>query len=166
MASIQSNLPEIRKVLSDLADTLRPSRKRSGSGSGRSIGNEFLDLTAVLIEHRTIVEQRDPDDMPLAPLSPVTIGRKVRLGYPTTIGIETHHMLDLDQIKGQQQVTANTAEMTYGLDEEARDKAGRFTEGNSHQPERPFFDLGRSGEQLLDDYIEDVVIAEQIRTLS
>jgi hypothetical protein len=163
MAAIQSNFSEISSLLDGLADTLRPSRKPAGSL--RSIGAEILDITAVAIEARTVTGQMDPGGEPLKKLRPYTIARKIRLGYPLTIGIETHKMLDIAEIRGDQSVSDSEATMDYGLDDETRMKAEMFQEGGPYQKPREFFDLGSDGEKLIDEYIENEIIPAQIKAL-
>src|ERR1700733_9486306 len=115
MASVTSNLGEIKRTLHQLGDTMNLRRRPGGE---RRIGDQLLDVVAVAIEVRTVGLQQDPNNAPLAPLQPRTIARKIRLGLPLNIGIETFQMLDLDQVRGEQVVTSHTASMTYGTNEE------------------------------------------------
>lgn len=164
MASITSNLPEIRRNLNDLGQIMN-LRRRPG-GAQRRIGDEILDVVAVAIEVRTIKQQLDPSGAPLAPLKPRTIARKIRLGFPLKIGIETHRMLDLDEIRGDQIVTSSTASMTYGHEDEEKQKAEWFQDpSNPNQAPREFYDVGKDGEKLIDNYINDEVIDRQIKVL-
>jgi hypothetical protein len=163
MASIQSNLFEIRQNLNELGQCM--NLRRRPKGSSRRVGDELLDIVAVAIEQRTRQRQQDPSGRTLAKLRPATIARKLRLGYPLTIGVETGEMLDLEQIRGEQVITADSATMTYGLDAETRAKADRFQEGNARQAPREFYDVGREGERLVDAYVEDEIIAPYLRDL-
>jgi hypothetical protein len=163
MSSIQSNFRDIARNIADLGDTLNLRRRLKGAS--RRVGDDLLDVTAVAIERRTVVEQRGPDGAPLAPLRPATIARKIAGGFPLTIGIQTYEMLDLDQVRGEQVVTDTTAQMTYGTKDTARAKAEKFQEGGTNQSPRFFYDLGREGEELIDGYIEDEVIAPYLDDL-
>lgn len=164
MARVTSNLPEIRRVLAELGQILNFRRRLAGSG--RRIGEEILDVIAVAIEERTIRRQQDPSGRPLARLRPRTVARKVRLGYPLTIGVERHEMLNLDEIRGDQVVTDKVASMTYGHEPSQRAKAEWFQDpSNPNQADRPFYDVGKDGEKLVDSYIEDEVIERRIKEL-
>lgn len=164
MARVTSNLPEIRRSLAELGQIL--NLRRRPAGSGRRIGEEILDLVALVIEERTIGRQQDPMGRPLSPLRPRTLARKRRLGYPSTIGVEQHKMLDLNEIIGDQVVTDKVAAMTYGHTSDQRAKAEWFQDpSNPNQADRPFYDVGKDGEKLVDAYIEDEVIERRIKEL-
>lgn len=164
MASISSNLPEIRGKLDALADTMRFDRKPKSSR--RSVGAQLLAVTAGIVEARTVQGQLEPDGSRLARLKPSTLRRKAEQGFPSTISVETGQMMSMEQVMGEQEVTPRSAAMTYGTGPEARAKAASFTEGHPpYQEPRPFYDLGRTGEQSLDDYIRQEIIDAQISEL-
>lgn len=164
MARVTSNLPEIRRTIAELGQIMNFRRRQASSG--RRVGEEILDVVALVIDDRTINKQQDPSGKPLARLKPRTLARKRRLGYPSTIGVEEHKMLDLDQISGERVVTDKVASMTYGRTADQRAKAEWFQDpSNPNQAPREFYDVGKDGEKLVDRYIDEEVIQRRIKEL-
>lgn len=149
MAAIVSNRSQVSRALHILANSLN-LRNRSPLGN-RRLGDELVDAAAAAIRERSVTKQADPSGNPWKRLSPRYLRRKLRQGYPATIGVRTGEMLDPEQVRGRTVVTANAAAMTAGLDAETQQKAEWFQEGGArNRPARPFYDLGREGEAAAD----------------
>lgn len=157
MATITSNRIQVSKALLGLSQAF--SLRRPIAGSKRRLGEELIDTAAGAIVNRTVGKQQDPDGSPLARLRPRTIERKRRLGYDTRILIETHTMLDFEQVRGKTSITANAATMQAGLDEETQAKAEYAHEGAANRAKRPFYDLGKDGEAATDVLFHEVIDA-------
>lgn len=162
MASVSTNLPEIKSALRGLEDILSLSRPYR---SGR-LGDEVADLIAVGIQTRTIDEQQGPGGDPLAPLSPRTVARKLRKGFPATIGVETGEMLEIQQVRGMVAIGSGEMVMEAGLSQAVKDKVAFFSEGDpkNNRPARRFYELDEEIEAQLDDLFEEVA-DERLREL-
>jgi hypothetical protein len=161
MPTFSSNRKDVVQAIRELADTMRFGRKPGGSRE--TVGKQILDCTAAIIETRTINEQRDPEGNPLARLKPYTLEQKAKKGYPATISVMTGEMTSTVELRGKQQVGDSTASMAQGTNPQSQAKAGWFTEGGDNQEPRPFYDLGSTGEPLLEGYIEREIIEPHIR---
>lgn len=162
MASIRSNGVAFKKAMIGLGAALKLDRPYRG-GKGQIFGadklaDQFAAVTATAIAIRTEYQQLDPQGRPLASLKSSTLARKHTLGYPTTIGVETHEMLSMEQLEGTRKVTSNELDIEYGTNDEARRKADEFTTGgHGAYDERPFFDLGTNGEHDIRELVENVL---------
>ena len=154
MATLISNRIQVSKALLGLA-TAFSLRKRRPGGQKR-LGEELVDTAAVAIEDRSVNRQVDPSGNPWAALRPFTIRRKAALGHDLRINIETHEMLDMEQIRGNVSITEHEAIMRAGLDDETRQKVEWAQEGGPNRPARPFYDLGPDGEAAVDVLCEEV----------
>ena len=148
MASLVSNKIQVSKALFGLSQTF--SLRRRLAGGQYRLGDKLVDTAAVAIEARTVGRQQDPDGNPLAPLKPSTLRRKAAGGFDLRILIETHEMLDLEQIRGQVALTENSAVMIEGLDAETKQKAEWAAEGAPNRRPRPHYELGKDGEKAVD----------------
>lgn len=157
---ISSNLPEIRRALFGLGQTLNCRRK---IGKGR-VGDAILARVAEEIVHRSLSKQTDPGGKPWRRLSPSYLAWKIGRGYDPRKNVMTGEMLSYEEVLGETLVTDKVAAMTYGLDDFNRRKAEGAEEGGPGRPARPFYDAGKSGLDGVDEVI-DAVIDEQIRTL-
>lgn len=167
----RSNLKEVQGCVSKLAtETFNCRRPRTGR---RSIGKGLVEVIAGLIRYRTVELQRDENGRPLRSLKLSYLRRKLREGYPATISIRTGEMMELEQLMGKDTITKYSVSMEYGLDEEMQLEMQWFTEGfkgpdklgrMQNRPPRPIFDLGKDGERVVMDYLDDVA-AEYIRFL-
>lgn len=155
MATVTSNRIQVAKALLGLGTTF--SLRRRWRGGKNRLGDDLIDAAAVAITERTVRGQADPGGRPLVRLKPRTVRRKARLGLDTRILIETHEMLDLQQVRGQTSVTSDTAVMRAGLDEETRAKVEFAHEGGPNRPPRPFYDLGKEGQAAADVLFMEVV---------
>ena len=155
MASILSNRPQVSKALSGLSQTF--NLRHPIAGGQRCLGDELVDTAAVAIEARTVGHQQDPDGNPLAPLKESTKRRKARLGFDPRILIETHEMLDLEQIRGEVNLTENSAVMIEGRDAETKQKAEWAADGSPNRLPRPFYELGADGEKAVDVLLTETV---------
>lgn len=154
MASITSNRAACQRALFGLSQAL--NLRRRPKGRNKRLGDELVDTVAGAIEERSVGRQVDPDGRPWRPLKARTIERKRRLGYDLRINIETHEMLDFQQVRGVVAITSHTAVMTAGLDEETRLKVEYAQEGGPNRPRRPFYDLGTDGERAVGVLVEEV----------
>jgi hypothetical protein len=155
MAGIRSNHEEVAAGIKAIAQ----SWDFRGRGRFKTLGQDALDVVAQGIYDRTVLDQTDPDGVPLAPLKPRTLARKRRKGYPDTIGVETGHMLDYRQLQGRRAIERRTASVEYGQDAIAEQEAEWFQEGSKtkNRPPRPFMDLDDRIEGELDDLFEEVL---------
>ena len=111
--SIISNFDQaIAAVLKGLGNSLNLARSRRGNAR---LGDQFADIIASGIQERTITQQKGGEGMPLAPLKSRTLARKRRLGFPSTIGVETGEMLSIEQVRGQVAFSEDTLVMIDGL---------------------------------------------------
>lgn len=154
MAAITSNRIQVVKALFGLSTAY--SLRRRMAGGNRRLGDELIDVGTAAIEDRSVNRQVDSTGQPWKPLRPRTIARKRRLGYDLRINIETHEMLDPEQIRGQTHVTEHEATMRAGLDPETQFKVERAQEGGPNRPARPFYDLGEDGEAKCDELLTGV----------
>lgn len=114
-----------------------------GVGRDGRLSGDVQKVIAQVIVDRTINRREDASNAPLAPLKPATIARKLRLGFPETILVETGHMLAEEQLLGELAVDENHAiEIAYGKDEYAELKAEWAHIGGPNRPERTFFAIG------------------------
>ena len=154
MASILSNRVQVVKALLGLSTAF--SLRRRPAGGNKRLGDELIDVATAAIEDRTVNRQQDWAGQPLAPLKARTRERKARLGFDPRILIETHEMLDPEQIRGQTHVTEHEATMRAGLDDETRMKVEAAHEGAPNRRKRPFYDLGPNGEEAVDTLCGEV----------
>lgn len=162
MATFRSNFDsDIRPAVVALRETWNLRRKPAGSAV--SLGESLIDAVALAVEQRTVQEQKTPTLGRLKPLSPKYLARKIRQGYSSRIGVRTGRMLDINEIKGETYVGRSVAVMTFGRDEDERQKAEWFTEGSSRQnrPARPFYEIGPGVIREINAVIDDA--AEQQR---
>lgn len=83
--------------------------------------------------------EHSPDGSPWAPLSDRYDEWK-SFQYPgNPISLLHGIMDDPRQVAGEVQATARRAVVTYGTSDRARQEAAWFSEGNAHQPPRPFW---------------------------
>ncbi len=160
MAKILSNRIQVSKALLGLGQAF--SLRRPIGNGNRRLGDELIDTAAGAIVDRTVTRQLDDLGRPLRPLKRRTIERKARAGLDTRILIETHEMLDFGQVRGKTAITANTATMQAGLDDETQRKVEYAHEGGPNRPKRPFYDLGPNGERATDELFHEVV-ADAVR---
>ena len=162
MASVSSNLPAVTRGLHALGDAFNLRRRLRG---GARLGEEFLASGALAIEDRTVRRQEDPRNDPLPPLKERTIARKRRLGLDTRILIETHAMLDPENVAGRSYVRANEAGMAAGVGIEEQWKVEFAEEGGPGRPPRHFFDLGKDGvaaaDAVADEAADDAIRAAE-----
>lgn len=106
------------------------------------LGPELMDIAAEEVA-AAMDRQEDPDGSPWAPLAPRTAA--AHHGQP--IGERTGLMKSPDQLAGERHVSAESAEMTYGITPAAKVEAIKFTFGGlvtgTNQPPRPFYGLTR-----------------------
>ena len=136
------------KALFGLSQTF--SLRRRLAGGQYRLGDQLVDTAAAAIEARTVGRQQDADGNPLAPLKPSTLRRKAAAGFDLRILIETHKLLEVEQIRGQVHLTENSAIMVAGADEETKQKAEWAAEGAPNRRPRPFYELGADGEKAVD----------------
>lgn len=154
MATITSNKPAVAKALFGLSQTFNLRRKPRGGK--KRVGDELIDTAAGAIEDRSVNKQLRPGGGHWAPLKESTKERKARLGLDPRINIETHEMLDLEQIRGRTVVTSAVAVMAAGLDEATQAKVEFAEEGGPNRPARPFYDLGDDGEKAVDTLCNEI----------
>lgn len=127
-------------------------------GRAGSLGKDLLTDAAVGIRDHAIGEQAAPDGTPWEANRGKYGERKEAAGLPVGVGLRSkaanddRRMLSLEQVKGRQEITPDSATMTYGTDDRAMRVAGWFTVGGSgsggiepsgtaDQPGRPFYAL-------------------------
>jgi hypothetical protein len=130
--------------------------RRRPRNSSVTIGESLIDAVAVTVQHRTVDEQKTPTLGPLKALSPRYLARKVRQGYSSRIGVRTGRMLDVNEVKGETYVGRSVAVMTFGREEEIKQRAEFFQERG-----RPFYELGPREEKAVAAVIDET--AEQQR---
>lgn len=146
MPSVTSNLPAYGASLYRVADALRLTRN--------GLGDDVIDAATDAIVERTVNRQEQPDGERLAKLKPSTVKRKARLGLDPRILVEHHVMLDRKQVRGETAVTATSASMTAGLDDETKAKVDYAHAGSDNREKRPFYDPGADGEAAVDRVFE------------
>lgn len=164
MARSESNSPAVIRAVAGLADALNLRRRTE---MGQRLGDELIDTAALVIEDRTVNRQQDSRGRQLKPLKHRTVKRKREAGLDPRILVETHTMLDIDQIRGRTSVTANTAVTLAGIDEETQKKVEWAEEGDMRptkeggpiRAKRPFEDLGKDGEAAIDSVIDETIDA-------
>jgi len=159
MAAVTSNLAAVSRGLHALGDAFNLRRRLRG---GARLGEEFLASGALAIEDRTVRRQEGADGGPLPPLKARTIARKRRLGLDTRILIETHKMLDPQNVAGRSYVRADEAGMAAGVGIEEQYKTEWAEEGGPGRPPRHWFDLGKDGE-LAADAVADEAADDAVR---
>lgn len=119
-----------------IADFGRIARVFDFTANG--LGEEAAERNAAAI-FEYMDAQTGPDNNPWQPLSDAYA--KWKSGqFPGQPMSDLHHnMKDPSQLKGVVDVTADGVKQTYGLDDQARTEAVWFSEGNSRQPPRPFY---------------------------
>jgi hypothetical protein len=161
MAQVRSNLAEVRSSLSGLASAFSLARYRS---SGKSLGEEALDLIARNIQERSLGEQAAPDNTRWAENKEPYASSRKKAGKQ--VGVLTGKMLSLPEIQGIQTIDPDAASMTYGRTPEAQQEAEWFQdpkEGRSQKP-REFYEFDERGERDL-DALFDGAAEERIREL-
>lgn len=148
---------DTRKILADLKRHLTFADLTQG-GTGDDLCKAFTDGVAATIER-----QETPDGTKWADLSPAYEEYKSKRFPGQPIGKAHVLMADPVQIAGDVIVLDDAAMVTYGTDQDARDEAEHFQEGNpsGNQPPRPFWgftsDSTAAVEKVLDDRFKDVV---------
>lgn len=105
-----------------------------------NLGSDLLDLAAEDVLE-TMDRQEDPDGLPWIPLSDAYEEWK-SLHFPAQpMAVLFGLMKTREQVRGFRVIGVDRAEMTYGLDDQVRNEAEWFQEGNTHQPPRPFYAL-------------------------
>lgn len=150
MASIRSNFPEVAEAIRRLPRAFVLTRSHRG---GRSLGEAALDLIAQRIQERALGEQTTPDDVAWKPNAPGYAASAAKAGKP--IGVLHGRMLDTTQLRGVREIEESSADMTYGVDDEARQEMEWFSEGNGRgQPAREVYGFDEKDEAALDDFFE------------
>jgi hypothetical protein len=135
-----------------------------------NVGEEVCDIIAeeILV---CMDAQVSPDGTPWEPLS-IAYEYWKNKHYPgEPMAVLEGHMKTLEQLKGTRIIAGaggSEMQMTYGIDELARDLAEWFQEGNqggggflggitSHgQPPRPFYSISQPAMDRIDAYLDDV----------
>jgi len=126
-------------------------------GRQQSLGRDCLAHAVQGILDDTLAGQKSPDGTPLAANRGVYGERKAKAGLPVGIGLRGKkkagdRMLSEVEVRGEQDITPDTASMKYGRSDAARKKGQWFTAGGTAtagcepsgtkgQPPRPFYGL-------------------------
>lgn len=124
-------------------------------GRYKKLGEDIADAIAQGELDRTVNDQRTPEGNLLAPLSPKYRARKLAEGYPDTILVREREMLTQKQLVGLLDIRDSEMAMTYGTDQDQRDKAEWAHEGAGNRPERPFVGLDAKIERDLDRLVDE-----------
>lgn len=161
MADVQSNFPEIERVIQAIADSFNFERP----GREQSLGRDALGVVTTSIQDRCRNET-DPEGNRWAPNKEWAQKDPRKRGKPVGILGDSDNMLAPLQIQGEQDVTSTQAEVTYGTDEWNRRKAQWFTNGSrasddgtersgaDNQEARPFYEIGEAEERALDEFFD------------
>jgi hypothetical protein len=104
------------------------------------LGKEVAELIAAGI-FEYMDAQVDPSNIPWVPLSDKYAEWKAKR-FPGEKMSELYlRMKAPDQLKGEVEITTHRVAQTYGLDDEARQEAVWFQEGNDRQPGRRFYEF-------------------------
>ena len=125
-----------RKIASDLRRHAEAFRLDSG------LGVELAEASASGI-FEYMEAMTDPSNAPWQPLSPKYAAWKAK-HYPGRITAERElEMKAPDHLKGQLEIQAHMVIQTYGLNEQAKNEAAWFQEGDParNRPPRRFYDL-------------------------
>ena len=157
-----SNLTEIRRTVGGLGQTLNLRRRSHG---GR-LGDVLTTRVAEAIVYRSMAKQTDPGGRLWKRLSRRYLQWKIKHGYSPLRNVMTEEMMTVEQVRGHVTITANLATMTAGLDEFVQQKVEWAEEGQpeKNRPKRPFMDLGKEGEQAVDEVVT-TAIDEHLRSL-
>ena len=138
----------LTKILGDL-DRHKQIFDLDQNGLGEALMN--IDCEVIL---RDMDAEVDPDGKPWPPLSELYLAWKAIAAPGSPMAVLYGHMKTLAQLKGMRRTTARLAVMVYGIDEEARDLAEWFQEGNAKQnrPPRRFYLQSAEAQQLKDEY--------------
>jgi len=165
----ESNADFLDLLMGQLSDTFDLTRQGT---TEESLGKDLLAMTATGIVSRTLGDQMDPDNGPLAPNQGKYAAKKATRGLPIGVGLDPQsndRMLSFPQMLGEQSITPDAATMRYGITDAARKKAEWFTAGSNdglgiersgaeNQAERPFYALDEllEGELIVlcDEHIE------------
>lgn len=145
-----SNLPEIRRTVRALGQTLNLRRRAPG---GR-LGDILVTRVAEAIVYRSLSAQTDPTGRLWARLSRRWLAYKARHGFSLLRNVMTEEMLTVEQVRGHVTVSSHLATMTAGLDSFVQMKVSAAEQGGPARPARPFMDIGKEGEQAVNSVIE------------
>lgn len=164
-----SNAAFLDLLIQELASTFDLTRQGT---TEESLGKDLLAMTANGIVSRTLGDQMDPENSPLAPNQGKYAEKKAVRSLPIGIGLDPQsndRMLSFPQVLGEQNITPDAATMQYGITDAARKKAEWFTAGSNdglgiersgaeNQAERPFYALDEllEGELIVlcDEHVE------------
>lgn len=179
------NLPEIKRLIDDLVDSIDFTRK----GAEAALGEALLDIVVDGVSNRS-AEAVDPDGTPWPEnrgaygAAKSTRGIPVGVGYyglmtaardPRTTAPTDElggEMLSLQQLQGRRTIQPETAVMVYGTDDEVSRKGQWFTNGSDesdvgersgadNQPPRPFYAIAQDDLDLvsetLDEFVGDIL---------
>jgi hypothetical protein len=160
-----SNLPEFAAALHHIADTAADMTR---SVPGGSVGNVLLDRQALRIQERAANGQGTKGAWAA---NKGEYGReKAKAGLPVGVGLKPSDspMLSLEQIRGEQQVSGDTASMAAGTSPENQLKAQYFENGSTGsdgsksgakgQRARPWFGLTDSDADAITEDFADLAI--------
>lgn len=119
-----------------------------------TLGESLIHITATCIIGQ-MGDELDADGNPWPELSEAYSEWKSRVAGGQPMAVLWHHMRTLDQIEGVYQITATTIDQTYGRDEEARNLAEWFQEGDDNQPARLFYAFNATAIAQLNDWCDE-----------
>lgn len=160
MAGIKSNFREVARAIETLATPLHMKRRVRG---GPPLGEVLVEVVALGILRRTLVDQVDARGKSFAALNEKYLRWKIGQGFSQLKNVRTGRMISLDELKGQTTIQGDLVTMTYGRSEATRQLAEWATEGRrgkaGRRPPRPFYDLSKDDEKKIDAACEAAIEA-------
>lgn len=147
MATVTSNLPQINALLNSLADALDLTND--------GLGEDLLGVVVEGLVDRNAA-QLDPAGADWAANKEPYASSPRKAGKP--VGVLTGEMLSMVQLAGEKEITSTKATMTYGVNQDARDKSDWFTAGRAGvQEPREFYALDPAIEAKVTERAEEAL---------
>ncbi len=122
------------------------------------LGEKLMDATAAQIL-RDMEAEVDPDGRRWAELSAAYVEYKQKVSPGEPMSVLHGRMRTLEELQGLRRITAREGVMVYGTDEQTRQEAEWFQEGNSRQPGRRFYAISAECEARLDEVCREHLAA-------
>lgn len=125
------------------------------------LGRDLLDMAAEEILE-CMDRQEEPDGFPWIPLSDAYDVWKSAHFPAQPMAVLYGHLKTREQVRGFRVIERTRAEMTYGIDGQARDEAAWFQDPtHPNQPARPFYGLSphaiQRADAIVDTWFNDLI---------